>query len=69
MAEAIMGLFKTKVITFMRGWKSVGQIDWETLTWVSLYNSERLHIALGSVPPQDAEEAVYESLDADQKAA
>ena len=51
MAEAIMGLFKTKVITFMRGWKSVGQIDWETMAWVSWYNSERLHSAIGYVPP------------------
>ena len=69
MAETIIGLFKTEVINFMGPWKSVGQIEWETMAWVSWYNSERLHSAIGYVPPQEAEEAFYESLNGDQKAA
>lgn len=69
MAETIIGLFKTEVINFMAPWKSVGQIEWETMAWVSWYNSERLHSAIGYVPPQEAEEAFYESLNEDQKAA
>lgn len=69
MAETIIGLFKTEVINFMGPWKSVGQIEWETMAWVSWYNSERLHSAIGYVPPQEAEEAFYENLNQDQKAA
>jgi transposase InsO family protein len=47
----------------------VGQIEWKTLAWVNWYNSERLHSAIGYVPPQEAEEAFNESLNQDQKAA
>jgi putative transposase len=54
MAETIIGLFKTEVINFIGPWKSVGQIEWETMAWVSWYNSERLHSAIGYVPPGTA---------------
>ena len=47
MAESIIGLFKTEVINFMGPWKCVGQIEWETMAWVSWYNSECLHSAIG----------------------
>ena len=49
MAESIIGLFKTEVINFMGPWKCVGQIEWETTAWVSCYNSECLHSAIGYV--------------------
>lgn len=68
-AETIIGLFKTEVINFMGPWKSMGQIEWQTMAWVNWYNSERLHSAIGYVPPQEAEEAFYKSLNEDQKAA
>ena len=35
LAESTIGLFKTEVIDFMGPWKSVGQIEWETLKWVN----------------------------------
>ena len=66
-AETIIRLFKTEVINFMGPWNSVDQIEWEITTWVSSYNSERLHSAIGYLPPQEAEEAFYESLNGDQK--
>lgn len=66
-AETIIRLFKTEVINFMGPWNSVDQIEWEITTWVSSYNSERLHSAIGYFPPQEAEEAFYESLNGDQK--
>ncbi len=69
MAETIIGLFNAEVINFMGPWKSVGQIEWEAMAWVSWYNSERRHSAIGYVPPQEAQETFYESLNQDQKAA
>ena len=39
------------------------------LKWVDWYNTERLHSAIGYVTPQEAEEAFYENLNADEKAA
>tara|TARA_R110002072_G_scaffold294976_2_gene465600 strand:+ start:1087 stop:1296 length:210 start_codon:yes stop_codon:yes gene_type:complete len=69
LAESIIGLFKTEVINFLGPWKSVAQVEWETLKWVDWYNTERLHSAIGYVAPQQAEENFYENLDADEKAA
>ena len=69
LAESIIGLFKTEVINFLGPWKSVNQIEWETLKWVDWYNTQRLHSAIGYVTPQEAEETFYENLNADEKAA
>ena len=69
LAESIIGLFKAEVINFLGPWKSMAQVEWETLKWVNWYNSERLHSAIGYVTPQEAEEAFYENLNADEKAA
>ena len=69
LAESIIGLFKTEVIKFLGPWKSVGQVEWETLKWVDWYNNTRLHSAIGYVTPNEAEQAFYASLNADQKAA
>lgn len=69
LAESIIGLFKTEVIKFLGPWKSVGQVEWETLKWVDWHNKARLHSAIGYVTPNEAEEAFYESLNTDEKAA
>ncbi|RDW11688.1 IS3 family transposase [Paracoccus thiocyanatus] len=69
LAESTIGLFKTEVINFLGPWKSVGQVEWETLKWVSWYNSERLHSAIGYVTPQEAEEKFYANVNTLEKAA
>jgi transposase InsO family protein len=69
LAESIIGLFKTEVIKFLGPWKSVGQVEWETLKWVDWYNNTRLHSAIGYITPHEAEEAFYENLNAAEKAA
>jgi hypothetical protein len=33
LAECIIGLFKTKVINQIGLWKSMRQVEWETLKW------------------------------------
>ena len=69
LAESIIGLFKTEVINFLGPWKTVSQVEWETLKWADWYNTERLHSAIGYVTPEEAEEEFYEALNADEKAA
>ena len=69
LAESIIGLFKAEVINFLGPWKSVSQVEWETLKWVDWYNTERLHSAIGYVTPQEAEENFHENLNAEEKAA
>jgi len=69
LAESIIGLFKTEVINFLGPWKSVNQVEWETLKWIGWHNTDSLHSAIGYVTPQEAEEASYDSLNQDEKAA
>jgi len=69
LAESIIGLFKAEVIKFLGPWKSVGQVEWETLKWVDWYNNTRLHSAIGYITPHEAEEAFYARLNAAEKAA
>jgi len=69
LAESAIGLFKTEVINFLGPWKSMAQVEWETLKWVSWYNSERLHSAIGYITPQEAEEAFYANMNALDKVA
>ena len=67
--SVVGGLMSTEVIKFLGPWKSVGQVEWETLKWVDWYNKTRLHSAIGYVTPNEAEEEFYTSLNAAAKAA
>lgn len=69
LAESTIGLFKTEVIDFMGPWKSLGQVEWETLKWVNWYNTKRLHSTIGYSTPKDAEEKFYENLKPTKNAA
>ena len=69
LAESTIGLYKTEVIDFMGPWKSVGQVEWETLKWVNWYNTKRLHSKIGYITPHEAEENFYETLNAAEKVA
>ena len=69
LAESIIGLFKAEVINFRGPWKSVAQVEWETLKWVHWYNTTRLHSAIDYMTPNEAEDIFYENLKADEKAA
>jgi len=69
LAESIIGLFETEVINVLGPWKSMAQLEWETLQWVGWYNTERLHGAIGHRPPREVEEAFHAETNALEKAA
>ena len=69
LAESVIGLFKTEVINFLGPWKSMAQVEWETLQWVSWYNTERLYSANGHRPPQELEDEFHAEMNALEKAA
>jgi transposase InsO family protein len=81
LAEGIIGLFKTEVTKLLGPWKSMGQLEWETLKWVDWYNTKRLHSAIhcsatllaamrgGYVTPHEAEEMFDATLNPNEKAA
>lgn len=69
LAESVIGLFKTEVINFLGPWKSMAQVECQTLKWIDWYNGERLHSAIGYLSPNQAEEAFYEDMNLHAKAA
>ena len=62
LAECVIGLFKTETINQMGPWKSMREVEWETLKWVDWYNNRRLLGPIGYIPPTEAEEAFYAKL-------
>lgn len=59
LAEAINGTYKTELVRGPgRGpWRTVDDLEIETLAWVHWYNNERLHEFLDYVPPVEFEAA------------
>ena len=47
-------------------WKSVGDVELATLSWVHWHNTARLHGYLGDIPPAEFETAFYAAQRDDQ---
>ena len=69
LAESVIGLFKAEVINLLGPWKSMAQVEWQTLTWVHWFNTKRLHSAIGYITPNYAEDCFYANLDNTNNAA
>jgi putative transposase len=59
MAETVIGLYKSELITLNGPWRTVEDIELATLAWVHWWNNTRLHSAIGHVPPAEHEAAYY----------
>ena len=59
MAESIIGLYKSELITMRGPWRTVEDVELATLSWVHWWNTTRLHSAIGDVPPIEFETAHY----------
>ena len=69
LAESIIGLFKTEVITFLGPWNPWPGSRGRPCSGSCGYNTERLHGAIGHRPPQEVEDAFYERMEALEEAA
>jgi transposase InsO family protein len=69
LAETIIGLFKTEVINRLGPWKSMRQVEWQTLQWVDWYNNRRLLSSIGYTTPAEAEDIFYANMISSDKAA
>jgi putative transposase len=60
MAEAWVASFKTELVDGRR-FPSFEHAEHEVLEWIGFYNDERLHEALGDVPPAEYEQLNYKT--------
>ena len=58
MAEAWVATFKSELVDGCR-FPSFEHAEHEVLDWIGFYNDERLHKALGDVPPSEYEAEHY----------
>ena len=59
LAETINGLYKTEVIWRRSSWKTMEEVELETLKWVDWFNKRRLLKPIGNISPAEAEGAFY----------
>jgi putative transposase len=55
LAETINGLYKAELVWHQGPWRTVQALELATAAWVAWWNNERLHGALGFVPPAEYE--------------
>jgi transposase InsO family protein len=63
LAETINCLCKAEVIRRRGPWRSFEAVEFATLEWVDCFNNRRLLKPLGNIPPAEAEEHYYATLD------
>ena len=63
LAETINGLYKAEVIHRRGPWRNFEAVEFATLEWVDWFNHRRLLEPIGNIPPAEAEERYYASLD------
>lgn len=69
LAETINGLYKTELIRSQGPWKDLEAVEYATLLWVDWFNKKRLLEPIGNIPPIELEQAYYEQLAGQAKAA
>lgn len=62
LAETINGLYKAELIHRRAPWKNRESVELATLEWVAWFNHQRLHSAIGYIPPAEAEANYYYQL-------
>jgi transposase InsO family protein len=68
MAEAVNGLYKTKLIRRRGPWRTVEQVELATLEYVWWWNNQRLHSELSYRAPINVEQAFCAALESAQPA-
>jgi putative transposase len=63
LAETINGLYKAEAIHRRGPWRSFDAVEFATLEWVDWFNNRRLLEPIGNIPPPEAEEHYYATLD------
>ncbi|MFF4610036.1 IS3 family transposase [Streptomyces albidoflavus] len=57
--ESQIGLYKTELIKPRKPWHGLPDVEVATAEWVDWFNNQRLHTAIGSIPPHEHETNYY----------
>jgi len=57
--ESQIGLYKTELIKPRKPWKGLADVEVATAEWVDWFNHQRLHTAIGHIPPAEHETSYY----------
>ncbi len=57
--ESAIGLYKTELIKPRKPWKGLADVELATAEWVDWFNHQRIHTAIGNVPPAEYESTYY----------
>ncbi|WP_327667833.1 MULTISPECIES: IS3 family transposase [unclassified Streptomyces] len=57
--ESQIGLYKTELIKPRRPWRGLSDVELGTAEWVDWFNNQRLHTAIGDIPPHEHETNYY----------
>jgi transposase InsO family protein len=57
--ESQIGLYKTELIKPRKPWKGLADVEVATAEWVDWFNHQRLHTAIGHIPPTEHETNYY----------
>jgi len=63
LAETINGLYKAEVIHQRGPWRSFEAVEFATLEWIDWFNNRQLLEPIGYIPPAEAEQRYYATLD------
>lgn len=63
LTETINGLYKAEVIHRRGPWRNFEAVEFATLEWVDWFSHRRLLEPIGNIPPAEAEEQFYATLD------
>jgi transposase InsO family protein len=63
LAETLNGLYKAEVIHRRGPWRNFEAVEFATLEWVDWFNNRRLLEPIGNIPPAEAEERYYATLE------
>jgi putative transposase len=66
--ESTIGLYKTELIKKDGPWRDLADVELATAEYVDWYNNQRLHTAIGGVPPAEFEAAYYAQSQPDPEA-
>ncbi|WP_145969091.1 integrase core domain-containing protein, partial [Streptomyces hyaluromycini] len=60
--ESQIGLHKTELIKPRKPWRGLADVELATAEWVDWFNNQRLHTAIGDIPPHEHETNYYAQL-------